>query len=265
MALEGRHGPLTMRPGVDRRDRSARGARRVGVRGIVFPATGATFAAQTGLTLDSLYTFQEASGNLLDKAGSTDLGVNGAPTFAQTLLGRQGIYYDAADERHAAQVHDPGAASMLAFAVCSFVAVTGTGGIFGGYDAADALDGWLAYRNINTVEFHIRSSAAGGSKSVAATTTLTTGQLYLVSLQVDRAANTGRGRITPRGGVGEGVSVDITGLGTLSSGGNHLSGFGSTPLLGPGVSVYYGGIKLGAGAEGATRLQTLHRSLGWEP
>lgn len=232
-------------------------------RGIVYPSDGAAFAAKTGLTLDSLYLFDEAAGSLLDHAGASDLAAGGTPTFAVTLQGRRGINYDAASDRHAAVVHDPAASSMVAFCVCANPGAT-TGGIMGGYDQTDALDGWILYRTDNKFEFHVRSSATLSLLSVVSTTTIDADRLYLVSMQIDRAANLMRGRVTPRGGAGEALSLNIAGVGTLSSGANHGYGFGSLAFLNPGASVFYGGIKLGAGGEGVDVLINLHRSLGWE-
>jgi hypothetical protein len=239
---------------------------RVGINnewGAVYPATGADFTARTGLTLDSLYAFQESSGNLLDKAGAQNLTAQGTPTYSVMLGGRQGIYYDAASDRHEAAVYDPGTSSLLAFCVCANPGAT-TGGVMGGYDQSDALDGWIVYRTANKFEFHVRSSALGGNKSVVSTTTIAADRLYLVSIQIDRAANTCRARVTPSGGASEALTLDITGMGTLSGGVNHKFGFGSLAFLSAGVRVFYGGIKSGVGAQGAAVLSNLHHSLGWE-
>lgn len=232
-------------------------------RGRIYPATGAAFAAATGITLDSLYLFDEASGALDDKIGTTDLAADGTPTYGVTLAGRRGIHYDSAADSHHSAVHDPGTTSMVAFCVCANPGGT-TGGVMGGYDTSDALDGWIVYRTANKFEFHVRSSAAGGNKSVVASgTTIEVDKLYLVSIQIDRNASTARGRVTPMGGASEAVSVSIAGLGTLSSAG-HQFGFGALNFLNPGVRVFYGGIRINADIEGANTLANLHRGLGWE-
>lgn len=231
--------------------------------GALYPATGAAFTALTGLALDSLYTFQEASGNLLDKAGAVDLSSSGTPTFATTVGGRTGINYDAAGDKHALSTYDPGTGSMFAFCVCANPGAT-TGGVMGGYDATDALDGWIVYRTANKFEFHVRSSATSSLLSVVSTTTIDTDRLYLVSIQIDRGANTMRGRVTPYAGTSEALTLSISGAGTLSSGANHQFGFGSLTFLNPGVTVLYGGIKVGTDAAGSNVLPTLHRNLGWE-
>jgi len=231
--------------------------------GPVYPASGAEFAALTGITLDSLYTFQEASGNLLDKAGAVNLTVNGTPTFAYQLGGRTGIHYDASNDRHASTaVHDAASTSFIAFAVFANPSAS-LGSIVGAYRSDTAADGWLTYHDTGgVVKFDVRDT---GSNSVIATTgaVSATSKLHLMSVQIDRTATTARIRVTPQGGTAVTASASIAGFGSLSGGANHLFGFGSMPFLNT-SAVFYGGIKIHASTEGASTLQNLHRALGWE-
>lgn len=231
--------------------------------GPLYPATGTAFAAQTGITLDSLYTFQEASGDLDDKAGSSDLPVAGSPTFAATIGGRQGVTYGAASAAHRGAVYPPGTSSQLAFVVCANPGAA-TGGVFGNYDQSDALDGWGVYRDTNNFLLFVRSSAAGGNLSAtASSTTIQSDTLYLVSVQIDQAADIARMRIKSASSAAEQVQVSVATLGTLTGTSNNY-GFGALAFLQPGVSCFYGGIVTGSAAEGSSVLANLHRALGWE-
>jgi len=231
--------------------------------GITYPLTGSAFAGVTGIALDSLYTFQEASGNLDDKAGNTDLTVNGTPTFSYSLDGRTGIHYDASNDRHASSaVHDAASTSFIAFAVFANPSAS-LGSIVGAYRSDTAADGWLVYHDTGgVVKFDVRDT---GSNSVIATTGAVSAaaKLHLMSCQIDRTATTARIRVTPRGGAAVTASASIAGFGSLSGGANHLFGFGSMPFLNT-SAVFYGGIRIHASTEGASTLQNLHRSLGWE-
>jgi hypothetical protein len=229
--------------------------------GAQFPATGSAFTALTGITLDSLWTFQEASGNVLDKVGSNNLTASGTPTFATLVQGRQGIDYDADGDRHAAAVLDPASTSFIAFAV--YAKPHGAfSSIMGGYDSASADEGWLVYETGGTVKFDVRDTGVNSlvltSAAVSSTSTL-----HLVSIQVDRAANTLRARVTPLGGTAQSLSGSIAGFASFSAGANHVFGFGGMPLLNS-SAVFYGGMRINADTEGATKLAALHRGLGWE-
>lgn len=240
------------------------GLRRGGAaRGPFYPADGAAFTARTGRTLTALYTFQEASGALDDKAGANDLSANGTPTFAYVLDGRQGINYDADADRHAALAAalDPGAGSFLAFAVYAFPHGA-FASIMGGYDSSAADEGWLVYENSGRVKFDVRDTGAN-SIVIQSSVVSSAATLHMVSIQVDRTANTLRARVTPKGSPGEAISGSIAGFGSLSAGVNHLTGFGGMPLLNS-SAVFYGGIEIGASAEGTDALLDLHRSMGWE-
>ena len=229
--------------------------------GIVFPATGAAFTAATGITLDSLWTFQEASGNVLDKVGSNNLSANGTPTYATVVQGRQGIDYDADADRHAIAALDPASTSFIAFAV--YAKPHGAfASIMGGYDSGAADEGWLVYENSTRVKFDVRDTGANALVIQSAVVS-SAATLHLVSIQVDRAASTLRARVTPKGSAGEAISGSIAGFGSLSAGVNHLTGFGGMPLLNS-SAVFYGGMRINADVEGASVLQNLHRGLGWE-
>jgi hypothetical protein len=229
--------------------------------GAQFPATGSAFTALTGITLDSLWTFQEASGNVLDKVGSNNLTSTGTPTFATLVQGRQGIDYDADGDRHQAAVLDPAMTSFIAFAV--YANPHGVyAGIVGGLHSATTDPGWLIYENAGRVKFDLRDDGAN-SLVIQSSVVSSAAKLHLVSIQVDRAASTLRARVTPNGGPGEAISGSIAGFGSLSAGVNHIFAFGGLPLVNS-SAVFYGGVRINADTEGATKLAALHRGLGWE-
>lgn len=231
----------------------------IGAPSSLFPATGGLFAGQTGITPNSLYLFNEASGSLLDKAGAVDLSANGTPTFAVTVGGRQGIHYDAANDRHQAAAYGLGLNSGIMWAVFSDPAGAAAG-IMGGYGAAAAVVGWLLYYAGGVVNFGIRDNVLA-NVVIASSAISAAAVLVGVGVQVDRAAAVGRMIVGPIGGAFEQVEGSIAGRGTLTAG-DHIYGFGAMPFLTT-SKVFYGGIRVDADTEGADTLPDLIADLGW--
>jgi len=216
-----------------------------------------------GFTWDSIYLFDEASGALDDKVGAVDLNGNGTPTYNTVVHGRRGILYDAGNDCHAVDdVHIPGSTSFMAFAVCT--AADNLSCIMGGYDSGSADPGWIVYRGSGDNKMTIDFRETGAGQLVLASTAIADWTApILVSVQVDRAANTLRARVTPKGQAGQALSGSIAGFGAFSDA-EYRFGFGGLPFLQGGAWLGYAGIRIHAGTEGATKLADLHRILGWE-
>lgn len=231
----------------------------------VFPQDGASFTAHTGRTLDSLYLFNEASGNVLDKIGSANLTAGGTPTFSVDREGRRGIHYDANIDRHSADVHAVGTTSFLAFGVFGVQAGHADfAGLMGRINAG-ADPGWIVYhRSSGAVEFIVRDDGAGLVNQATAAASLATA-LTFVGFQCDRTAAVVRVRASRPGAAALTTSASIAAFSTFNGAGLQ---FGFGPALGGsnvlGALVCYGGIRVNADTEGASVLSDLAKSLGWE-
>ena len=231
----------------------------------VYPTTATEFAAYTGLTPTSLYLFNEASGNLLDKSSSNDLTVNGTPTFSFSRSNQRGIHYDTETDHHSADVLAVGSTSFLAWGV--FGVETGAvdfAGLMGRTNATGAEE-WIVYhRTSGVVTARIRDAAAGEVSVSTAAASLDTA-LHLVQLQVDRSAATVRLRVSRPGTAALTASGSIAGFGSLD-GASQKHGY--CPLIGSvpfkGGSCYGAGTRINADTEGASVTADLSKALGWE-
>lgn len=232
----------------------------------VYPHTGDAFTTRTGLTLSSLYRFDEDSGNLVDHVGSATLTASGTPVYSYSLYGRRAIHYDTvATDRHGADsVNLPTADSLLAGGVVE-MPITGAVSGFTGCVTISADPGWCLYiQPTGTVTMLVRDS---GASSLVVTSGTTTSALFpgpwLWTIQVDRTNGAARSRISGRYGHVVTMSGSIAGFGDLF-GGTQKYAFGAGNALSGGARVGYGFYATGAQCEGTDVLANLHRSLGWE-
>lgn len=231
-----------------------------------YPSSGAEFTALTGLTASSLYLFDEASGDLIDRVGAVNLPVAlGTPLYNQSEGGRRTIKYESS-EGHGADVHAFGTTSAWFAAVASVPAGSGTIGIVGRSNAGLTEGAWI-YLQIpasGTIGAIVRDDGAG-SAVFQATGLDTRGKgLMLIQGQIDRAAAQARIRVSSVVGVGSG-SGSIAGFSTLDGASQRYQhGY----LLGIGSATNshhaWGAVATGVQCEGASLLQNVARALGWE-
>lgn len=228
-----------------------------------YPTNGTAFTALTGITLDSLYLFDESASPVDDKIGAADLAAAGTPTYGVMKSGRRGIYYDAAAERHAADVNDPGASSFLHFGVCTFGALVDFAGCFGRGNATQA-EQWLVWMRSATgvIEARVRDNAAGAVSIATGALAAIITRPCLVGLQVDRTAAVVRLRGSD-GSNAVSASGSIAGFGSLS-GAAQVFGYGAITGTLQGGWSGYGGFRQGVDVEGASVLADLAHDLGWE-
>lgn len=235
-----------------------------------YPLTGAAFTALTGLTLTSLYPCQEASGNLADAVGANTLVAGGTPTFQRTLPdGRKGVHYDAALDKHAADVWTLGSSSLWLAAVFEMVADVGTAaGIIGRLNLAGASDGCdiniatsTGFPNLLVRDSGVVSLNVSGSTNMRAL-----GGVWLGQLQIDRAGTTARARFSRLGGgaAPQALSGSIASHGALDGVMSMESGLGSYGARSGGNAVSWAGVAFGAQCEGASLLATLAAAMGFE-
>lgn len=217
-----------------------------------------------GLTLDEMYGFNEASGNVVGLKNGTVLTAAGTPTYARTTGPHRGIYYDASGDRHTADVHPFGLGSgwfgaifepVGAGAVLSQIMGRLTSGARGVSMYLQST-GWptmLIRDNVPTLtligdgSFNLR--AAGG--------------VWLAQGQIDRAAQLARFRVSQIGGQVKSYSGSIATIGTLTIAG-QVFGHGSFGALAEGIAMYWSGVATGAQCEGADLLATIAARMGFE-
>lgn len=229
-----------------------------------FPDTDEAFRARTGLALTALYPCDETSGSLKSRIGSFDLAAVNTPTFNYAAIQRRGVYYDGANDRHAANIHDVAANSFLAFAVAHRVAAAATAGIMGRANASFA-EAWYLYTNTvdDKIFYDIRGDGSNQLGLTTATVAPLSTKLTFISFQMDRTATTARGRVSARGFTPVTVSGSIAGWGSMS-GASQVHALGAFTGLNPGLAIVYHGILIGAAAEGASKLADLSAALGFE-
>lgn len=236
---------------------------RMARRKPIYPQDGASFAAITGQTLTSLYVMDEASGNLDDKITTNDLTVANTPTFATDFGGRRGVYYDGANDRHAADVLAVGTTSMLAFVVCKKIGALSTAGIMGRSNVTFA-EAWFIYTNAGDDKIFADIRGAGASQT-SITSDLASPiatQLTFIGYQMDRTANLARLYIAAPGVAPQNKTADITGFGSFD-GATQLHALGAYPGLNASMAIFYHGIRINADAEGASKLPDIAKALGW--
>jgi hypothetical protein len=251
---------------------AVKGERRGRVRGGVydrsgqwnrFPASAGAFAQATGMAPTALYTFDEASGPLLDRVGSAHLPAAGAPVYRHGGPGgyRGVLHRVSTSDAHSADVNAVGTSSFIVGTVGYLPASAAANHRYVGRLNAAAADGYAIYTQTDpsTVTFLVRDVGTN-SLVFGLQQDPTVPQLYL--MQVDRAASTLRGRISGGGRVMSTGNASIAGFGSLD-GPSQLFAFGSH-VLGSGVHNFYAFLVMGVQTEGLNRLAQVARGLGWE-
>lgn len=233
-----------------------------GARSAVYPTTGANFTALTGSTLTSLYLFNEASGDVLDKVGSNTLTTVNTPTYAYAYQGRTGIHYDADTDAHRADVLALGTGSGLYGAVVRKTGDTTAARAIvqrtnGSNDPCVILNFAVTSGNPQII---VRDAGANALLVDGATFANDTTSLLLAMVQIDRSTSTARALVTDGRQLLE-LSGSISGYGSLD-GASQTFGYGNRVQLGQ-VAAFYGFGIVGSGAEGSTRLRDIARGLGW--
>ena len=231
-------------------------------RAAVYPATGAAFTAQTGTTLTSLYLFNEASGDVLDKVGSNTLTTVNTPTYAYAYQGRTGIHYDGDTDAHRADVLALGTGSGLYGAVIRKTGdATAARNIVqrtnGSNDPCVILNFAVTSGNPQMI---VRDAGTNALLVDGATFAGDTTSLLLAMVQIDKSTDTARALVTDGRQLLE-LSGSIAGFGSLD-GTSQTFGFGNRVQLGQ-TAAFYGFAVVGAGAEGSSRLRDIARGLGW--
>ncbi len=242
-----------------------------GGRAPTYPATGAAATTLLGLTLTSLYLCQEASGNLADSVGANTLVAANTPTFQRALPdGRLGVYYDAAGDKHVADVWTLGSTSAVMMAVFEAVADLGgaSAGIIGRFNAGGASDGVDVSLDTTTgvPRLLLRDTGSNTLNVAGATNVRSLGGLWLAQLQVDRAGTTGRARFSRwTGGVAPiALSGSIAGFAALDGVLSMESGLGSYGARVGGNAVSWAAVATGAQCEGAGLLAANAVAMGFE-
>lgn len=228
----------------------------------LYPATGAAFTALTGTTLTSLYLFDEASGDVLDKVGANNLTAVLTPTYAYQYAGRRGIQYDADGDGHRADVLALGSGSGLYGVVWRK-----TGDNTVSRNLVQRTNGSndpcvLLYTQTTSGDLTMLVRDDGVNSASAATSTFAgdTSSVILAMVQIDRSTSTARALFTDGGKVAE-ISASISGFGSLD-GTSQTFGYGNRVQVGQ-TAAFYGFGVVGSGAEGSTRLRDIARGLGW--
>lgn len=226
------------------------------------PSTSEMFTRMTGLTAGGLYLCRETSGSLVDVLGGTSLATLGSPAYAAPVGDRIGVRYPAASG-HGADVAALGTASGWYAAIFTITdAVLGLPGITGRSNAAFT----------RCAEIYAQMAGAGWTIQVKDGTSTATNHgttnvgagTWLAQLQIDRAANLARGRMSRIGGGAEQITASIAGFLTLDGVG-LVYGFGAPAwIFTGGASVGWGAWATGAQCEGASFLATTAQRLGVE-
>lgn len=219
-----------------------------------------------GLTLSELYSFNEASGNVVGLKNGTVLTAAGAPTYARTTGPHRGINYGAAGARHSADVHGLGTGSGWYATV--FEPVSGAGTLLSrciGRDNAGFTDALTAYlQTTGTPTCAIRDT---GSNAILLADTVTNiralGGLWLVQIQIDRMNHRAVNRWSRLGGISLEFAGSILGFGSLSGVGATF-GFGSLGALNHGNANYAAYVASGTQCEGLSFCASMARLLGFE-
>lgn len=231
-----------------------------------------SIVARTGITPAALHRMQEASSHSVSRvAATTDVTLSavGTPTYAYWTGGLRGIYLDADTDAFSANVFDPGVASILYAGIISPITVDLDRYIFGRYEVGGKQLRLRLYLD-NTVYVHIGDGVTGEQVTLVSSTPLVAGGIYLLILQLDRAANVIRVRISRLGvgPIGAVTTASVAIYGTLTGGTTPLFSLGSiiggASLVGGGI--WHGGLISATGAqiEGAGVPAALAGALGFE-
>ena len=234
-----------------------------------WPAVGDSVAAAqaaSGLTWSGFYRMNEASGNLVDATGNGNtLTAQNTPTFLATVGDRVGVHYDAATDGHRAAVLSFGSSSFV-YLVC-FIPPSTTGAYHG---IAGSLDTTVtgAYSYMETAGNTVTTVFADGATAPSVTTTadIRTPQVpILLGVQGDRAATTGRVRVSRRGQNLDSGTVSIAGQGTYTGAAQQFrtGAFGVFSLVG-GCKVSWIAVATGAQCEGASVLANTFSRIHFE-
>jgi hypothetical protein len=243
-----------------------------GIKDPRYPATSAEFLSIAGITPTALYLFNEASGDVLDKVGSANLTAVNTPTFGYVAEGRKGIHYDGATDAHRADVNAPASLSFITGCVFKLASdLNVLSGVFGRMDGS-AADGYAAYVFANVTPAYptllVRDTGSNSTQlfHLQAQDWFTNYPgLLLWQVQVDRAANKVRSRISKRGVYVDQQEASIVGFGALSGGAAQTFGTGQyCAAISGGLSSHYLYYATGAQTEGSTAMATIARRLGWE-
>lgn len=229
-----------------------------------YPATSQEFTARTGITPSAIYLCDEASGNLVDAVGASDLASTGTPIYRYSSSGRSGLWYDTPGDKHTADVNALGTTSGIYGCVGQITTTGSTIGLMGRVNAAlaDGVAMYLAAPAAGQLAALIRDSGANSLTISPAQNVFSLG-LFLAQIQIDRAASTARMRISWGTGSAS-ASGSIAGFATLDGAAMEF-GFGALPgLTATTGSVHYGFVATGSATEGAGVLQSIAESLGWE-
>lgn len=229
----------------------------------VYPTTGDEFTAYTGITLTSLYLFNEASGNLIDQVGANDLTVANDPTFAYASENRRGVNYDELDDAHRADVCGLGSGSGMYGTVFRSIADLGSNHVIGRLNSPITescdIDIPTGTNNLRAV---IRDDASGSVLPTISTVSARA-RTYLAIIQIDRANTTARLGMYWPGGYVE-ATASIAGFGSLD-GASQTFGFGQDGAAARqgGCANFLGFVATGAQCEGASTPLSIARGLGW--
>ncbi len=227
------------------------------------PSTSEMFTRMTGLTLGGLYLCRDASGSLVDVIGGTSLATLGSPAYAAPVGDRIGVRYPASSG-HGADVGALGLTSGWYAAIFRISdAALVLPGIVGRYNAAFNRCAAI-YSQIGGVFWTIQIKDGALTASPAGTLNVGAGA-WLAQLQIDRAANLARGRMTQIGtGRAEQIQASIAGFGDLDGVGLRY-GFGAPAgIFTGGASAGWGAWATGVQCEGASFLATTARRMGVE-
>lgn len=231
-----------------------------------FPGTTAGFLAASGITPTALYTFNEASGSVLDKSGSANLAVVDAPTYRAVANGITGANFAAADDEVSADVNDPANASFIYGVVCSFP--NGTTTTVGLVNRSNVVNqpfyGLYKTNAAATIELLVRD-VVGVSASLSTTgidcTTPVMPRLYM--MQVDRTNTTIRLVVAEKKRVIFNGTVALGLVGSLTGGAAMAFGYGSVFFGTGGAQVALGFYATGSQCEGSGTLVSVANRLGW--
>lgn len=204
-----------------------------------------------GLTLTSLYTFEEASGNLADVISGLNLSAAGSPVYGGVVGGKRGITFNSAVDGFSSDVHDIGLASAI-FVHVGHHTTTPDSFVFGRATGDSATCAHVA----------VATPAAGKLRAIvnalpAALTLLpdmdVRGKTVLTVLQIDRAAGTARMYLKERGGPDELKVGSIGTHGTFSAASQSfgVNNYGGVTSQTGGFTSMLLGVATGTQCEGA--------------
>lgn len=238
-----------------------------------YPLTGDAFLKATGISLTSLYTYMEASGNLVDVVGGINLTTTlGTPTYQQPVAGSVGISYDGASNTgHYADVNDPGLSSCLIGAIGTFGTVYAgkQPGIFGRISSNTRRPEMSIYRMLDSLNypvFRIQDTGTFTLNLIDVNVNVVTPIRPVLYLgQVDRTNNVGRFVVADSNRFLYNGSGSIVGCGTLTGGllPNFFSGGGNGLVFKGGYKGALGFYATGAQCEGTDVLTNLAKRLGF--